>query len=397
MSRYDLIIGGGCPPERREALRRLSPKVRFVSYANAIDCVLPEGIDGVERIDTGHAPHSSPLAETVWRKHRDYLLANRLAAREPSADPRRIYAWGYQKPYDRSSRHANRFFLDPRSGWRRLYADHCAEGLTEGYDGVFADNAGPKIEWLFAGSPEHLRPPVRNVEWAAAVAEMLAGARRRLRKDRPEALVYANTCGGFLRSDIGIAPSAFWRAAEIDGAMDEFFAHAERGEGKENYQPMAVWTQQVRAILCCEKLGRAYLAQANGREDDHDARVFALASFLIGAGEHSMFNYNPAAAATYPLVYRLPEWDLDLGEPETQYESLDEALKAGGGDAYVRLFSAGAAAVNISDRPVTLDLERPCRQVTLEGGTIAHGGKTSTGPAAKKLELPPRSAAILLA
>ena len=100
--------------------------------------------------------------------------------------------------------------------------------------------------------------------------------------------------------------------------MDEFFAHAGPAGRSEAYLDELKWRRQIRAILCCEKLGRGYLAQSNGDEHDHDARVYSLASFLTGAGSRSAFNYNPAGGATNQHDYPFPEWYNELGRPVRQ-------------------------------------------------------------------------------
>ena len=401
MSRYDLIVGAACPPERRDALRRLKANIRFVVYVNAIDCRVVEGLVDVERFDTGRRAvehrHGRSHDRDLWTNHRDFFLRNRRGARGDATDPREAFAWGYHRPYEATSREANRFFLDPRSGWRDYYPELCANAMQRGdYDGVFCDNAGPRIEWDFEHVGDDLKADITDPEWSRAMATMLSNVARRLKRDNPDARVFANTCGGFVCADADdIEPADFWRDARIDGAMDEFFAFAER-PGRDAYLPQATWRQQVRAILCCEKLGRSYIAQANGDEHNHAARVYALASFLIGAGERSVFNYNHAPAAKYPLVYRFPEWDIDLGVPIAQYESLDEALDAGEGRAYARKFERGLVLVNPTDAPVDgIAVPADARRLALAGGTLTDGGRAAWEAVDTPVSLPPHAAAIL--
>jgi len=400
MSRYDVIVGAACSAERRDALRKLNPGIRFVVYVNAIDRRVPRGLADVERYDCGRrAPEhrNSPFQEDIWRNHRDFFLKNRGGVRGISDDPRVIYAWGYQRPYEATSRHANRFFLDPRSGWQDYYPDVCAATMKAGdYDGVFCDNAGPRIEWNFKNLPDDLKADITDAEWSHAVAAMLTKVSQRLRAERADALTFANSCGGFVREDTDdIEPAEFWRNAHIDGAMDEFFAYAKRRDGGDGYLPEGKWREQVRAILCCEKLGRSYFAQSNGDAHDHAARIYTLASFLIGAGDHARFNYNPAPAATYGLVYRFPEWDIDLGKPRVQYESLDEARTVGQGVVYAREFERGRVLVNPGTETVTLDAVPRSRRLTLEGGTITEDGRVVWESIDAPLTLPPHTGAIV--
>ena len=97
--------------------------------------------------------------------------------------------------------------------------------------------------------------------------------------------------------------------------------------------------------------------------EDHAARIYALASFLIAAGDHSCFTYNPAAGPTYPLVYRLPEFDLDLGRPLGAHERLS--------GVYVRRFERGLVLVNPGDASATLDLPAGLRRMDLSRAGLA--------------------------
>jgi len=401
MSRYDVVVGRACPPERRRALRKLNADIRFVVYVNAVDCYLPPDVPDVEFLGVGEVRpehKGTSHAREVFREHRDFLLLNRRGARERAGNPREIYTWGYQRPYDPTSRYANRFYFDPRSGWKDLYPEVCARHVAAGdYDGVFCDNAGAHIEWNFEKLEDDLKPDVTDAEWARATARMLSNVSRRLKRDRADALTFANTCGEFVRADADdIEPTDFWRDAKIDGAMDEFFAYSVRPDGTGGAHPEPRWREQVRSVLCCEKLGRAYFAQANGPDTDRAGRIYALASFLIGAGDHALFNYNPAPAANYRLVYRFPEWDIDLGRPRVQYESLDEARAAGGGGAYGREFEGGLVLVNPTAEAATVDVPKRARRLVLTGGTITQGGAVAWEEAPSSLTLAAQSAEILL-
>ena len=401
MGRYDVVVGRACPPARRDAMRRLNPRVRFVVYVNAIDCYLPRGVADVEHMEGGRmrAEHGGTThADDIFADHRDFLLRNRAGARGAPGGPRTTCAWGYHHPYDPTSRYANRFFLDPRSGWQDYYPELCARIMTAGnYDGVFCDNAGAHIEWTFENVADEMKADITDAEWARATAAMLSKVSRRVKVERPDALAFANTCGDFVLPDTDdIAPADFFRDAAIDGAMDEFFAYSATATRPEGVLPESKWREQLRSILCCEKMGRAYFAQSNGEETDHAGRIYALASFLIAAGDRSVFNYNPAPAASYYVVYRYPEWDIDLGAPLVQYESVDEALEVGHGKVYARAFERGLALVNPTAEAVTVDMPSGARRLVLAGGTLAHAGRVDWKPVTSPLTLAPRTAEILL-
>ena len=227
MARYNLIVGRACPSERRAALRNLSPDIRFIVYRNAIDCRLAAGIEDIAPSPTGRrAPeHAECGYEDIPRARRDCLLKNRGALRNASRDPRTIYTWGYQQPYDATSRHANRFFLDPRSAWKDVYPELCAESVRAGgYDGVFCDNAGAHIEWIFEGLPDDLKPDIDDEQWARAMADLLTGVARRLTGEKPGALVFANTCGDFVsdeHADEKLNPSTAWGLGRRGGHIPD--------------------------------------------------------------------------------------------------------------------------------------------------------------------------------
>lgn len=365
MARYDVIIGGGCPPERRERIRKTNPRVRFLTYVNVIDLPLVAGIDDVAALGASPPRSGGDFIEDIWRNHRDFLLKTRAGAKGTTTDPRRMYVWGYQALFDPSSRSANRFHLDPRSGWKDYFAERCAEIVREGgWDGVMVDNAGARCDWSFSriADPE-LRPEIDDAEWGRAMSALLANVSRRVKEACPGAMVTANTCGDFVRSDGDDAePTAFFRDSLLDGAIEEFFGHAQ-GANRPSYVTGARWREQIRSILCCERMGRSYLALANGAPENHAARTYALASFLLAAGDHSCFTYNPAAGPTYPLVYRLSEFDLDLGRPLAAHECLS--------GIYVRRFERGLVLVNPGDREATVDLPAGLRRMDLSRAGLA--------------------------
>ena len=144
-------------------------------------------------------------------------------------------------------------------------------------------------------------------------------------------------------------------------------------------------------------MGRAYFAQSNGDEEDHAGRIYSLASFLIAAGDNSLFNYNPAPAANYFLVYRFPEWDIDLGRPLVQYEHLDEALLDGTDNVYVRRFERGMTLVNPTDTAAS-DIPVPVgagRLVLSPSAGDPDGGLT-TEPVGPAMILAPRTGEVLV-
>lgn len=385
-------------------LRRINPNICFAVYRNSIDFYLPPDAEGIEfirgdvKLPPEHRRQGQGYRDDIWKDHRDFLLKNRAGLRGQCQDPRAIYAWGYQHPYDRTSRYANRFFLDPRSGWKDYYAELCAAVVTRGnYDGVFCDNAGAHIEWLFSDVDDDLKIDMTDADRARAMSALLTGVAARIKRDRPGAVAFANTCGDFVRPDCDdIEPTTFWRYAEIDGAMDELFAHCIVSGSKQPYVSEARWRLQVRSILCCEKMRRCYFALAQGNERDYAARIFSLGSFLIGAGAKSLFNYNPAGFGTYPQVYRLPEWDIDLGRPAEQYESLGQALAAGGGKLYARQFQRGLVLVNPTDAAVDgVSVPPGAKRLLLQGGSVHCDGRVGYEAVSETLTLPPHGAEIL--
>lgn len=92
------------------------------------------------------------------------------------------------------------------------------------------------------------------------------------------------------------------------------------GSSKDSYQSQAVWAKQVGTMIWNNLNNKTTFAFARGFSFDTERRIYALASYLIGQGDKSLFYYE---ALDYELSGErigywaqfsyLPEWEIYLG------------------------------------------------------------------------------------
>ncbi|MBN2895656.1 MAG: hypothetical protein JXK05_07190 [Campylobacterales bacterium] len=135
------------------------------------------------------------------------------------------------------------------------------------------------------------------------------------------------------------------------------------GISKESYQPQDVWSRQIGTMIWNELNGKTTLAFARGLSFDTQRRIYALASYLLGQGEKSLFYYEAldfelsAERLGYWAQFSyLPEWELAIGkalerpQPHAQQNSDPTLLLQQYYDAdlgvYVRRYENGMVFVN---------------------------------------------------
>jgi hypothetical protein len=94
------------------------------------------------------------------------------------------------------------------------------------------------------------------------------------------------------------------------------------GSNKDSYQSQDVWAKQVGTMIWNNLNNKTTFAFARGFSFDTERRIYALASYLIGQGNKSLFYYE---ALDYELSGKrlgywaqfsyLPEWEISLGRP----------------------------------------------------------------------------------
>jgi hypothetical protein len=286
----------------------------------------------------------------------------------------------YLYPEDWYSRDANglkvrslrygTFLMNPsHPGWVSERASTCAAFMAEsGYEGCFVDDlgSGSLHQGVVSGLPIN---PATGQEWTAG--EWVAATARiaeAVQTEAGAAVVIGNGLGNGSRYFGGPTPASVL-LDHLDGGIAE--AWLRNGMAPlHDYPSEGQWVQDVDLLVDAERKGKTALTLtktwADGTQEQKDAwYVFALASFLLGAGEHAHFGFSygpdvPPTSVTHPD-------DLDLGGPLQPYQRRD--------GAYQREFERGRVLVN----PTPLHLQVELGE-TLTNSAGEHVDRIALGP-----------------
>ncbi|MCK4590927.1 MAG: hypothetical protein KAT86_04170, partial [Candidatus Latescibacteria bacterium] len=148
LSKYDIVTIGdievtrGCKKADREMVKRIKsadPETIVLHHLNVMD------------------RDQSPDLYEIRAKHPDWLLMDK------KGNPCRAY--NKVEKYGEGARWA----FDPRSDWKKFYAQRAVEITEAGYDGIFADNTWKYYNW----EGNYWELDMTNDEWILAWAEFL--------------------------------------------------------------------------------------------------------------------------------------------------------------------------------------------------------------------------------
>jgi hypothetical protein len=151
------------------------------------------------------------------------------------------------------------------------------------------------------------------------------------------------------------------------------------------------WELELNRALGLTREHKVVICQSYPDENDTDARMFDLASYLLIKGDHTYLNFGDGIRVTW-----FPEYDLNLGAP------IDEPGLHQDQGAYVRHFANALVVVNPGDSALTYTLPVAMRLVTpVGGGTVPADGREPVSwglqtKAVMTVTLVPRRAAVLL-
>ena len=113
------------------------------------------------------------------------------------------------------------------------------------------------------------------------------------------------------------------------------------------YQNAEAWEQQVGALEEIGRAGRISTVYPDFRDDNMQARLYGLASYLLGKqGPHDFFYYAIHPASWPPIWF--PEWETRIGHP------IGDRYKAQG--VWQRSYSKGKVLANPSSDAYVIDL-----------------------------------------
>jgi hypothetical protein len=258
--------------------------------------------------------------------------------------------------------------------WITYKQHECADALTASdADGCYLDMLGiaPTVPGYGTGLPVN---PATGLLWTRSewlTATSALGAQIAQYTGRP---VLSNGFGNGRRYFSGAGPTKILLSG-TSGSTSEAFMKKPRG-AIDSYESVAHWPQEADMLADANLSGGVALTVTKtwggGTAEQKAAwRLYSLATFLLGNGGHSYYDFlgDPSQPATLDA----PLFHLRIGLPLGPYSAV--------GGAYQRWFSLGRVVVNPGSQPVSLAL-----------GT---GYRTSAGVVVNSITLAPHTAEIL--
>lgn len=384
---YSVLVTEPTWIQQAKQIGQMDSNVIHLNYVNIFD------------IDTGAGLRIEPWSKDIMANHKEFLLATIGGGKNPSLPARQKYAWGYHQAYDSTTHNKDRFVVNPASkGWAEYCATIAESTLAKDdrlcLNGIFSDNVKSEVTWIYSHSAKELQIDLDgdgimnrsdDRAWTDALIEFSRTIRSRLGPGVP---LIANMGSWWAGQTLGLrllAQSAF------SGAMNECFLHFSLGEDSSSYMSLRDWQFNVYTVIFADSIGKTFLVQSLGRENDTEARLFCLGSFLLGAGSKSYYNYR--YHESYDTLYHFPEFDLSVGSPVQTYRNVNEAYDPAS-SLYRRSFDSLDVFVNPSSHPVKYRSERSRKSLRLVGGITEKGGRLEW-EMGREFDVPARTALIL--
>ncbi len=343
-----VVTGDDGAPARLHALNR---RVRVLKYFDALF--------------TGQD-------ETGYREDEYLIDPERMSRLEPSGKRWPLYAMDVSSP-----------------AWRATAVSRARAAIAKGFDGMHLDEVrGDLADPLLPPLMPVVGPPYTSVPSWYSKSSYQQGMSQLLKEVHSaigrKSLIYN-----------GINPLAQSTGLEyepyVSGAVQEGWVYNDHfGQG---YASGELWSRLLTDVLAAPS-NKLLAVISYGKVDDVQARIYALASYLLISRSNTTFYYSPECDE---LTY-LPEWELKLGKPKGQVGSLSE-LQLLGGQVYARTFSRGLVLVNPGDSSApAIQLNKRYSLALPAGGDVpALGGDgTLSLIPVSSVTLPPHSAAILV-
>ncbi|MBL7170294.1 MAG: hypothetical protein ISS48_04700, partial [Candidatus Aenigmarchaeota archaeon] len=288
------------------------------------------------------------------------------------------------------------YFPDPGSQvWRDFYVKWAKNWSDQyGYDGVFVDVAGWRGRNFINNHVETYPRDFVNLEqFEEEFDNNQKGMLAYIKNNLDPMLVMFN---GFDHLSIeGDRYNLGDYLELVDGGMIEGFAH---GGGFDHpprhfYQTEAKWRDQLNQMINGNLAhNKVVLVLSKGFEDDDvQARVYSLTSYLLGKGDKSYFSTD-----TKRIFSRFPEQQISIDRPTQSFNSVDKYYLADK-NVYKREFTNGLVFVNPSATVTsgTINLPRTYYKAEVTGGTVDEGGTIEYVPV-NSIILSPHIGVILL-
>lgn len=231
-----------------------------------------------------------------------------------------------------------------------------------GYDGVLMDVMGTAPINENYSSGVAINPATGQAwtkdQWLAATSNLAAQVKAAV---APK-IVFANGLGSGPRYFNSSASSAQLLSG-IDGGHAEAFLRNAK-EPITRYPTAKDWSKEIEMLIDAAARGKTVLTLtkvwAEGAQEEKDAwHRYALASYLMGAGEKTYFTFQYAPDDDPTTTRSI--WSTNVGSPLGTYSELANG-------AYSRIFANGISLVNPTAATVTVPLGGTYR--TLEGALV---------------------------
>lgn len=247
------------------------------------------------------------------------------------------------------------------AAYQQKWADNViAELTTQGWDGVFLDDASATMKYQY--DPSQVAKYPSDSSYSAAMGSALAYIGPRIRAAGKLAVPnfaswveYPSTYNGWLQY--------------VSGALDEMFLKWGRGTG-EGYRDEAQWTTQLNEVKSATAQGKTFMGFTQGSTGETQAARFGYGTVLLGSNGNASYAFTP----NYTSESWLPEYGYELGQP------LGEETRGANG-VHRRGFEHGLVLVNPTDSSQSVSF----------GGTYSGSGLSNASGAT----MPARSALVL--
>lgn len=282
---------------RMQALKAADPNVKVLMYKNL---AFMQAADGYGNAGAGV---TTQQASSDW-----YLL---------NTSGQRFTSWSYNYLWAADIGNV---------GYQSKWADNVLDRLlTQGWDGVFADDTNPTMQYHYTVSAVAKYPS--DAAYGAATGAMLKAVGPRIRAANK--LIIPNM--GAWRV---YRPVVSTWLDSVDGGMEEQFTKWGTTPDA-GYAPEADWKLMLGAQKDAEAKGKYFLGVAHSANTDQAAARYGWATTLLAADGRSSF----ALHGDYTNETWFPEYDYDLGAPA----GVETAESSG---VHRRLYANGLVLVN---------------------------------------------------
>jgi hypothetical protein len=208
---------------------------------------------------------------------------------------------------------------------KRWYENVIGELESQGWDGVFLDDANPTMKYAY--DPSQVAKYPNDTAYSAATESALAYIGPRIQAHGKLAIAnfaawveYPSTCDSWLRY--------------VNGALDEMFTKWGRNTG-EGYRSEGQWNAQLAEVKYAASQNKTFIGFTQGSVGETQAARFGYGTALLGGNGSTSYAFTP----NYTSETWMSEYEYELGNP-TEAESKEAS------GVHRRLFEHGLVLVN---------------------------------------------------